>query len=106
IGIEASLTNTEQTPSVILQGATDDHQLLSVPVGSIRSLELLDAQAENDVSFFLDVSRTEQTRTTLTVQLPDGEHDLEIGYLAPSPTWRVSYRIVTDVANNIRLMAW
>jgi hypothetical protein len=106
IGVEASLTQNEKTPSVILQGATDDHQLQSVPISSIRSLELLDEQVANDVSFFLDVSRTEQNRTTLTVQLPDGEHDLEISYLAPSPTWRVSYRLVNDGANNIRLMAW
>ncbi|MBZ0288723.1 MAG: hypothetical protein K8I30_13985, partial [Anaerolineae bacterium] len=106
IGVEATLSQNEQTPSVILQGATDDHQLQSVPISGIRSLELLDEQVANDVSFFLDVSRTEQNRTTLTVQLADGEHDLEISYLAPSPTWRVSYRLVNDGANNIRLMAW
>ncbi|MEO8606875.1 MAG: histidine kinase dimerization/phospho-acceptor domain-containing protein [Chloroflexota bacterium] len=106
IGVEASLDKAESSASVILQSEMDTYKLQSVPVVDIRNLELLDERAANDVSFFLDVSRTEQTRTTLTVQLPDGEHDLEIGYLAPSPTWRVSYRIVTDGANNIRLMAW
>lgn len=106
VGVEASLTNAEQPPSVILQGETDVHQLQSVAVGSIRNLQLLDERAANDVSFFLDVSQTEQNRTTLSVQLPDGEHDLEINYLAPSPTWRVSYRIVTDGSNRARLIAW
>jgi hypothetical protein len=106
VGVEASLEAASQPPAVLLQGETDSSMLQSVPIGHVRGLQLLDERATTDVSFFLDVSRTEQTRTTLTVRLPEGEHDLEISYLAPSPTWRVSYRIVSDGANTARLMAW
>jgi hypothetical protein len=58
------------------------------------------------VGFFLDVSRIEQTRTTLTVQLSEGTRHLEISYLAPSPIWRVSYRLVSSTPNQARLVGW
>jgi len=31
---------------------------------------------------------------------------LEIGYLAPSPTWRVSYQLVSDSQGQARLLGW
>jgi hypothetical protein len=106
IGVEASLDKNEHLATVVLQSEMDGHRIQSLAIESIRNLELLDERAATDISFFLDVSQTEQTRTTLTVQLSDDEHDLEISYLAPSPTWRVSYRIVSDGANTVRLIAW
>ena len=63
-----------------------DADIQIITLADIRGLTLHDEQAARDVAFFLDVSRTEQTRTTLTIRLAEGEHDLGIRYLAPSPT--------------------
>jgi signal transduction histidine kinase len=103
IGVEASLDPAGQAPAVLLQRET---AIQVVPLAQIRGLTLHDEQAARDVAFFLDVSRTEQTRTTLTIRLAEGEHDLGIRYLAPSPTWRVSYRLIAIGPNQARLLGW
>jgi len=32
----------------------------------------------------------------VTIRLTPGEHDLSVSYVAPAPTWRVSYRLIAD----------
>ncbi len=108
VGVQAS-DGSEPSHYVVLQSDEPlDSSAASIQVLSLaqtRGVSLLDDRAAADVSFFLDVSQKEQTRTALTLRLPKGQHDLEIGYLAPSPIWRVSYRIVGD-GQNARLLAW
>lgn len=60
----------------------------------ILGVELLDPQASTDLDFFLRMNTAEPEQRTVTLRLSDGEHDLVVRYLAPSPTWRVSYRFV------------
>lgn len=103
IGVEASL---EQAPMVLLQTEANSDQLQILPVAQVQRILLLDSRAANDVSFFLDVSQVEHTRTTLTIRVDEGEHDLEIGYLAPSPVWRVSYRLFRTSPTEAMLTAW
>ncbi|MEO8392641.1 MAG: histidine kinase dimerization/phospho-acceptor domain-containing protein [Chloroflexota bacterium] len=103
IGIEKSLS--EGTPLTILQSDEGDRVLMH-PVTQLQGIQLLDDRSRSDVSFFLDVSQTEQTRTTLTVQLAPGEHDLEISHLAPSPIWRMSYRLARTDEQHAILTAW
>lgn len=108
IGVEASLV-FEQAHTVVLQSDepadSSAASIQVIPLAQVQSVSLLDERAATDVNFFLDVSRKEQTRTALTLRLSEGQHDLEIGYLAPSPTWRVSYRLVGD-GQNARLLGW
>ncbi len=103
VGVEASLTNPEQPSALVLQ---HEFELYVIPLPELRGLTLRDERAAQDVQFFLDVSRTEQTRTTLTVRLASGNHDLELSYSAPSPTWRVSYRLTSDDNGHARLVGW
>jgi His Kinase A (phospho-acceptor) domain len=103
IGVEASLPNLEQPSALVLQ---HDAELHVIPLPEVRTLALRDERAAQDVRFFLDVSRTEQARTTLTVRLAPGSHDLELNYNAPSPTWRVSYRLAGDGSGRARLVGW
>jgi hypothetical protein len=39
---------------------------------------------------------SEDKRRDVHVRLNDGEHKLIVSYVAPSPTWRVSYRVVAE----------
>ncbi|MBN1311755.1 MAG: hypothetical protein JXB30_10070 [Anaerolineae bacterium] len=59
-----------------------------------------------NIGYFLDVSGTEHTHTALTVRLSEDTRDLGISYQAPSPTWRVSYRLVGVEHGQARLLAW
>jgi hypothetical protein len=103
VGVEASLPNLEQLPALVLQREAELH---IIPLPEVRGLILRDERAAENVRFFLDVSRTEQTRSTLTVRLASGSHDLELNYSAPSPTWRVSYRLTGDGSGRARLVGW
>lgn len=62
----------------------------------IVAVEPLDEQARADLGFFLRLSVSEPDQRTVTLNLTEGEHDLLVRYLAPSPTWRVSYRLVGE----------
>ncbi|MEO0594575.1 MAG: hypothetical protein AAF126_00525, partial [Chloroflexota bacterium] len=63
---------------------------------TIRSVTIQDDQSAQDLSYFLDTSMAEDDRRVVNVRLSEGEHDLAVYYVAPSPTWRVSYRLVAD----------
>lgn len=62
----------------------------------LRGLKISDAQAEQDLNYFLETSVGDDARRTVTLRLSEGQHELNIYYVAPSPTWRVSYRLVAE----------
>jgi hypothetical protein len=67
---------------------------------SIQSIRIVDDQSAQDLTYFLDTSMAEDDRRVVTVRLSEGKHDLAVYYVAPSPTWRVSYRLVADSDEN------
>ena len=70
------------------------------PLKSMKSLRIVDEQSSHDLTYFLDTSMAEDDRRVVTVRLSDGKHDLAVYYVAPSPTWRVSYRLVAEIDEN------
>ena len=71
-------------------------QVQTVPLGRVQGVEILDAAAAGDLRFFLDSSLTQEVHRQVTVRLTPGEHDLFLSYVAPAPSWRVSYRLVVE----------
>ncbi len=55
-------------------------------------------RASGDLAYFLETSLTEENKRAVTVRLTQAGADLVVSYIAPSPTWRVSYRLVADEA--------
>jgi hypothetical protein len=74
----------------------DNGQVRILPFKLLRSIVINDSQSEHDLSYFLDTSMSEDDRRVVAVRLNEGEHDLVASYVAPTPTWRVSYRIVAE----------
>jgi hypothetical protein len=62
----------------------------------VRGVRILDAQANHDLTYFLDTAVGDDARRAVHVRLSAGDHDLAVYYVAPSPVWRVSYRIVAE----------
>ena len=75
---------------------TDTQTVVNLPVGRLQRVALLEDRAAQDLRFFLDSSRSEDAHRTVTIRLSAGAHDLLVSYLVPSPTWRVSYRLVAE----------
>ncbi len=78
----------------ILEDDTQQVQVLTF--GSIQGIEILDERVKKDLNFFLDIEREQENHRNISIQLTPGEHNLLMSYVAPAPTWRVSYRIAME----------
>lgn len=70
----------------------------ALPLHLVRRVVLLDERGAQDLRFFLDGSRSDETQRDIAVRLSPGDHELTVSYLVPAPTWRVSYRLVAESA--------
>jgi hypothetical protein len=86
--------------SALLSLLTDDGQVRVFRLSALRGIQIEDTQSQHDLDYFLDTSMSEDARRTVTVRLSEGDHDLVVYYVAPSPTWRVSYRLVAESDEN------
>lgn len=71
-------------------------QIRVYSLDELRQLRILDEQSQVDLDNFLDSNKSKSDHRTIYVQLSEGEHDLNISYVAPSPNWRVSYRVIAE----------
>lgn len=85
-----------QTPATLVTILGEAGEVRVFPLDALRSFQIQDSQSEHDLSYFLDTSMSEDDRRFVNVRLSEGDHDLAVYYVAPSPTWRVSYRVVAE----------
>ncbi|MEO1286279.1 MAG: hypothetical protein AAFV93_00820, partial [Chloroflexota bacterium] len=97
IGIDEVETEDDFSANV---SVLTEHGVRVFPYETLRSFTIADEQSSHDLSYFLDTSMAEDDRRVVSVRLTDGEHDLAVYYVAPSPTWRVSYRLVAERDEN------
>lgn len=76
----------------------ETRQVRALPLESVARVELLDDGAADDLSYFLRAAQSEEQRRGATLRLTPGDHDLLVGYIAPAPAWRVSYRLLFEEA--------
>lgn len=81
-----------------------------IDLEDLLGLDLLDANAAADLEYFLRAAQSEAERRGATIHLSDDDHDLLVGYIAPAPAWRVSYRLLletdADGASTVLLQGW
>lgn len=82
--------------AVVSVYAPETRQVRSVPVEGLARVELLDDGAADDLAYFLRAAQSEEQRRAATLRLTPGEHELLVGYIAPAPAWRVSYRLLYE----------
>lgn len=78
----------------------DSAQVQALPLGRLQNVEILDERGASDLRFFLHTALSQENYRQVTIRLSPGAHDLSVSYIAPAPTWRVSYRLVVDSKNN------
>jgi hypothetical protein len=79
--------------SLLLDESDEVH---TVELGRVLGVEILDKRGADDLRFFLKTALSQEDYRQVTVRLTPDEHDLSVSYIAPAPTWRVSYRLVAD----------
>ncbi len=78
---------------------TDNGDVRAFKLNHIQSVTLLDDTSKSDLDFFLDTIAGDNLQRVVDIQLTDGDHTLVVHYTAPSPTWRVSYRLVGEAVD-------
>jgi len=68
----------------------------AVSLGRVQGVEILDERGASDLRFFLQTALSQENYRLVKIRLTPGEHDLSVSYIAPAPTWRVSYRLMAD----------
>ena len=92
--------------SILVSLLAEGDRVQAFPLGRVQGVDILDERGAADLHFFLDTSLSPETHRLVTIRLSPGEHDLMVSYVAPAPTWRVSYRLVLDDGKQALLQGW
>ncbi|MBN2007108.1 MAG: hypothetical protein JXA21_27400 [Anaerolineae bacterium] len=74
----------------------DAETVRTVTLSRLQGVEIRDERGAADLRFFLQTALSQEEYRNVTIRLTPGEHDLSVSYIAPAPTWRVSYRLLLD----------
>jgi hypothetical protein len=97
VGLDAAPAE-QPTATALVSVLAEDAAVRVVPLGRVQGVDILDDQGAADLRFFLQTSLTSEQHNQVIIHLSPGEHDLSVSYVAPAPTWRVSYRLVATTA--------
>ncbi|MBV9278943.1 MAG: hypothetical protein JOZ41_02580, partial [Chloroflexi bacterium] len=102
LGVEEHPQGQEHGARVaLLTGAGTVEQ---VSTGEIVRLQIEDPARARDLEYYLEASQTRETHRTITIRLDEPGHRVQVSYAAPSPVWRVSYRLLADAAGDGALL--
>lgn len=96
IGLDDVSAEQPLSSSLVSILLDESSQVQTVTLGRVQRVEILDKRGEDDLRFFLHTSLNQENFRQVTIRLTPGEHDLSVNYIAPAPTWRVSYRMMLD----------
>lgn len=96
IGVDLPGEREPLAATVISLFLPSERQVRPVRLADTLTLTLLDDRAAEDLGYFLETSLAEEDKRAVTVRLTPGPTDLSLSYIAASPVWRVSYRLVAD----------
>jgi hypothetical protein len=94
VGLDEAPDEEPMATALVSVLLDDSSWVQAVTLGRVQGLEILDERGISDLRFFLQTSLAQENYRQVSVRLTPGEHDLSISYVAPAPTWRVSYRLV------------
>lgn len=94
------LTDDDHAEARSIAVYTNDERIRIFALSDLQEIKINDEQSGQDLTYFLDTAMSEEQRRSINLRLSEGEHDLVVYYVAPSPTWRVSYRIVADLEDD------
>ncbi|BAU43642.1 hypothetical protein [Leptolyngbya sp. O-77] len=97
VGLNQIAQKPEQTlVAIMTTGSEADStpSLRTFLLSQVRGLDILDARSGDDLRYVLDLSQSREEQRSVTIFLDRPNQDLLVSYVAPSPTWRVSYRLV------------
>ncbi len=109
VGLDEPSSDEPMGHALLTLYRADVRQLAIHKLGDVRGVQLLDTAADEVAWSLRSGGDTNETRAA-TIQLDPGKHELLIAYLAPAPSWRVSYRLLVEnlgqEAPDLLLQGW
>ena len=96
IGLDEAPERQPLASALVSLLAADGQQVRAFALGRVQGVDIEDERGAGDLRFFLDTALSPETHRLVSIRLTPGEHDLSVSYVAPAPTWRVSYRLVVE----------
>jgi len=96
LGLDEVAERQPMATSLVSLLKVEEDEVQSVGLGRVRGVQILDERGAGDLRFFLRTALAQEETRAVTIRLTPGDHDLSLFYIAPAPTWRVSYRLVAD----------
>lgn len=96
IGLDEAPQRQPLASALVSLLAADGQQVRAFALGRVQGVDIEDERGAGDLRFFLDTALSPETHRLVSIRLTPGEHDLSVSYVAPAPTWRVSYRLVVE----------
>ena len=102
VGVDLPGEREPMGATVVSLFAAATREIIPLRLADILALTLEDERAAADLGYFLETSLTEEDKRAVTVRLSPGAETVSISYIAPSPVWRVSYRLVADEVDDLK----
>ncbi len=102
VGVDLPGEREPMGATVLSLFAPVTREIIPLRLADILSVTLDDERAAADLSYFLETSLTEENKRAVTVRLSPGAEAVSVSYIAPSPVWRVSYRLVADEVDALK----
>lgn len=99
VGVDLAGEREPMAASLLSLFLPAERRVQPIRLGELSQLALLDDRAAGDLGYFLETSLTEENKRAVTIRVAPGATDLSVSYIAASPVWRVSYRLVADEAD-------
>jgi hypothetical protein len=99
LGVDLGVAPAQQPLiSILVEGHSQDStpNLRSYSLDQIRGLDLLEPQSGKDLRYVLELSQANEDQRQVSILLDRPDETLLVTYVAPTPTWRVSYRLVYE----------
>ena len=98
LGLDEPSNEEPMSNALLTIYQAETNQMTMVKLNDIRAVQLRDTAAD-EVAWSLQSGNTNEQRTA-RIQLDEGQHELLVAYLAPAPSWRVSYRLIVENLGN------
>lgn len=114
VGLDVAPNPNKTRLSIITTETTEDTSptVRSFLLPQVQGVTLLDPQSGEDLRYVLELSRAREDQRSLTLLLNQPNQHILVSYIAPTPTWRVSYRLVytpestTSATGRFLLQGW
>lgn len=97
---------TETTSALVLLLFTDRSEVRRLDAADVRSVQPADPAFAKRLGSSLDALGTPGSQARRELKLAGGGTDVTLGYVAETPLWRTTYRLVLDAQGRSMLQGW